>query len=139
MAAIASFASLTAVPQQNTRYGSKASICTQTHRASQSAQIRGSQTGLKVQNGMRVTCRKEGIHPEWHEKAQVICNGEVVMETSGTQESYNVDLWSGNHPFYRGNSGTVVTDEGRVNKFKSRFAGLTLGTVVGTQEDEEEK
>lgn len=31
---------------------------------------------------------KKGIHPEWHEDAKVICNGEEVLTTSGTQGSY---------------------------------------------------
>ncbi|KAI7844764.1 hypothetical protein COHA_001646 [Chlorella ohadii] len=73
---------------------------------------------------------KKGIHPEWHSDAKVICNGEEVLTTSGTQGSYTVDIWSGNHPFFQGNTSTVVTDEGRVNRFKRRFAGLdSLATV----------
>jgi hypothetical protein len=32
---------------------------------------------------------------------QVICNGEEVMSLGGTQAEYNVDIWSGNHPFYQ--------------------------------------
>ena len=31
---------------------------------------------------------------------QVYCNGEEVTSMGGTQESYTVDVWSGNHPFY---------------------------------------
>ena len=31
---------------------------------------------------------KKGIHPEWHAEAKVICNGEEVLTTSGTQGSY---------------------------------------------------
>ncbi len=31
---------------------------------------------------------KKGIHPEWHSDAKVICNGEEVLTTSGTQGSY---------------------------------------------------
>ena len=44
--------------------------------------------------------------------------------TSGTQEKYTVDIWSGNHPFFKGASNTVVVDEGSVNRFKRRYAGL---------------
>jgi ribosomal protein L31 len=32
---------------------------------------------------------------------QVICNGEEVISMGGTMETYNVDVWSGNHPFYQ--------------------------------------
>jgi hypothetical protein len=31
----------------------------------------------------------------------VICNGEEVLTLGGTQAEYNVDIWSGNHPFYQ--------------------------------------
>ena len=31
---------------------------------------------------------KKGIHPEWHSEAKVMCNGEEVLVTSGTQDSY---------------------------------------------------
>jgi large subunit ribosomal protein L31 len=30
----------------------------------------------------------------------VFCNGVEVMTVGGTKESYNVDIYSGNHPFY---------------------------------------
>lgn len=69
--------------------------------------------------------RKEGIHPEWHAEAKVICNGVEVMTVGGTKPTYNVDIYSGNHPWWQSGSGSViVTDEGQLNKFKRRFAGL---------------
>lgn len=46
-----------------------------------------------------------------------------------------VDIWSGNHPFYQGVTHSVVTDEGRVNKFKRRFAGLDSLSKVETAAD----
>ena len=46
------------------------------------------------------------------------------MSTSGTRGEYVVDIWSGNHPFFQGSNNSVVLDEGRVNKFNKRFAGL---------------
>ena len=55
---------------------------------------------------------------------QVFCNGEEVLTTSGTQQSYTVDIWSGNHPFFQGAASTVLTDEGSVNRFKRRYGGL---------------
>lgn len=63
---------------------------------------------------------------------QVFCNGEEVMTTSGTQEKYTVDIWSGNHPFFKGSSSTVVVDEGRVNRFKRRYAGLDTMADMST-------
>jgi len=79
-----------------------------------------------------VVMRKKDIHPEWHDEAKVMCNGEEVLVTSGTQASYTVDIWSGNHPYYQGITTSVVTDEGRVNKFKRRFAGLDSLSAVNT-------
>lgn len=52
-------------------------------------------------------------------------NGQEVMSLSGTKEVYNVDIYSGNHPFYQGsNSGPLILDEGQLNKFKKRFSNL---------------
>ena len=56
--------------------------------------------------------------------SQVFCNGEEVLTTSGTQEKYTVDVWSGNHPFFQGAANTVLMDEGSVNRFKRRYGGL---------------
>ncbi len=56
--------------------------------------------------------------------SQVFCNGEEVLTTSGTQEKYTVDVWSGNHPFFQGANNTVLMDEGSVNRFKRRYGGL---------------
>lgn len=78
---------------------------------------------------------KEGIHPEWFGEAPVICNGQEVMTVGGTKPQYNVDLYSGNHPFYQGFNTAVVIDEGQLNKFKRRFADLgELSTVVTANE-----
>lgn len=69
-----------------------------------------------------------------------------VMVVGGTKPSYNVEIYSGNHPFYQGGKTSAVMDEGMVsslngtllwelridlcllfnaaqlNKFKKRFA-----------------
>jgi len=49
-----------------------------------------------------------------------------VLTTSGTRAEYTVDIWSGNHPFFQGSNSTVMLDEGRVNKFNRRFAGMSV-------------
>jgi len=41
-----------------------------------------------------VAMAKKGIHPEWHNEAKVICNGEEVLTTSGTRDSYT-GAWAG--------------------------------------------
>ena len=35
-----------------------------------------------------------------------------------------MDIWSGNHPFFKGSSNVTLVDEGSVNRFKRRYAGL---------------
>jgi hypothetical protein len=35
--------------------------------------------------------------------------------TSGTMESYTVDIWSGNHPFYTKSETAMLSDDGRVS------------------------
>jgi len=37
-----------------------------------------------------------------------------VMTVGGTKPSYNVDIYSGNHPFYQGGKTNAVMDEGMV-------------------------
>merc|ERR1711924_112843 len=80
----------------------------------------------KINNCKRTLIRnsKPEIHPKFFPEAQVFCGGEVVMTVGGTQEKYVVDIWSGNHPFFQGAGNIVVADEGQVNRFKKRFAGL---------------
>merc|ERR1711976_395285 len=90
-----------------------------------SAGITGNKAGLKFNKGSAVvTMRKKDIHPEWFEESKVICNGEEVMFCGDTREQYVVDIWSGNHPFFTGNSNVMVVDEGQVNRFSKRYAGL---------------
>ena len=54
------------------------------------------------------------------------------MTVGGSKPEYNVDIYSGNHPFYQGNSTVMVMDEGQLNKFKKRFAGLDALSAVAT-------
>jgi len=77
------------------------------------------------------TMRKKDIHPEWHPEAKVFCNGVEVMTLSGTKQSYNVDVYSGNHPFYQGKNTILVADAGQLDKFKKRFGGLGELAEIG--------
>eukprot|EP00245_Coleochaete_scutata_P007110 TRINITY_DN22205_c0_g1_i1.p1 TRINITY_DN22205_c0_g1~~TRINITY_DN22205_c0_g1_i1.p1 ORF type:complete len:157 (+),score=28.49 TRINITY_DN22205_c0_g1_i1:63-473(+) len=89
----------------------------------QSSQFFGRQ--IQVECGpSRVVCKKEGIHPKFFKESKVYCNGELVKTTSGTQEQYVVDVWSGNHPFYLGNGSTLMVDQDSVDKFNKKFGGL---------------
>jgi large subunit ribosomal protein L31 len=63
---------------------------------------------------------KKNIHPKWYKESNVLCNGEVVLTLGSTKRELNVDLWSGNHPFYTGSQKTVDA-EGRVEKFNRKY------------------
>jgi large subunit ribosomal protein L31 len=63
---------------------------------------------------------KPGIHPEWHSEAKVLCNGEVVMTVGSTKPELNVEIWSGNHPFYTGTQ-KIIDTEGRVERFLRKY------------------
>lgn len=75
---------------------------------------------------------KEGIHPQWYPDAKVICNGEEVMRVGSTQPEINVEVWSGNHPFYTGTQ-KIIDTEGRVDRFLRKY-----GMLSGKQEKTEE-
>ncbi len=63
---------------------------------------------------------KAGIHPQWYPDAKVVCNGEVVMTIGSTKPEMNVDVWSGNHPFYTGTQ-KIIDTEGRVERFLRKY------------------
>lgn len=63
---------------------------------------------------------KPGIHPQWHAEAKVVCNGEEVMVVGSTKPSMNVDVWSGNHPFFTGTQ-KIIDTEGRVDRFMRKY------------------
>ncbi len=83
---------------------------------------------------------KSGIHPEWYPEAKVICNGEVVMTVGSTQPEINVDVWSGNHPFYTGTQ-KIIDTEGRVDRFLRKYGMLdsTQQNKDNAPEDKKEK
>jgi len=62
---------------------------------------------------------KKNLHPEWF-KTKVMCGGKVVLEVGSTMKELNVDIWSGNHPFYTG-SQKIIDTEGRVERFMKKY------------------
>lgn len=85
----------------------------------------GTKGGGKGWSPVRISCRKQEIHPEFHEDAKVYCNGELVMTTGGTKKEYVVDVWSGNHPFYLGGRSNLLMDDDQVEKFRKKYSGLS--------------
>ncbi|BAP17374.1 50S ribosomal protein L31 [cyanobacterium endosymbiont of Epithemia turgida] len=69
---------------------------------------------------------KPNIHPSWYPESKVFCNGEVVMTVGSTQPEINVEVWSGNHPFYTGTQKMIDT-EGRIDRFQKRYGNIGTG------------
>ena len=66
---------------------------------------------------------RQNIHPEYHPvKATCVCGN--VIETGSVLTDIRLDICSACHPFYTGTQ-KIVDPEGRVEKFKKRFANAT--------------
>ena len=64
--------------------------------------------------------RKKDIHPTWYPESKVYCDGQLIMTVGSTREQLNVDIWSGNHPFYTGTQ-RLLDSEGRVERFMRKY------------------
>lgn len=64
---------------------------------------------------------KKDIHPQYFEKAEVICACGNKFFVGSTKEKINVEICSACHPFYTGND-KVIDAAGRVERFKARVA-----------------
>ena len=64
---------------------------------------------------------KKYIHPIWYLTARVFCDGQLIMKTGSTRPNLNVDVWSGNHPFYT-RSQKILDTEGRVERFTRKYS-----------------
>ena len=64
---------------------------------------------------------KTDIHPEYFETT-VKCGCGNTFMTRSTRPELKVDICNACHPFYTGKQKFVDT-EGRIEKFKSKFAG----------------
>lgn len=65
---------------------------------------------------------KEGIHPLYNE-ATVVCACGETFTTRSTRSKIKVDICSKCHPFFTGKQ-KIVDTEGRVEKFKKKYAKL---------------
>ena len=81
---------------------------------------------------------KSDIHPTWYPEAKVICNGEVVMTTGATQPEIQVDVWSGNHPFFTGTQ-KILDTEGRVDRFMRKYGMASSDSSEQKDKSSEEK
>lgn len=78
---------------------------------------------------------KQGIHPNWYPEAKVVCNGEVVMTVGATKPEIHVEIWSGNHPFFTGQTRLLDT-EGQVDRFMRR---LQVREHIRTSKEEQKE
>ena len=63
---------------------------------------------------------KKEIHQKWFDETEVYCDGQLVMKTSSTKPRLNIDVWSGNHPFFTGSIKSLDTG-GRVERFTKKY------------------
>ena len=63
---------------------------------------------------------KKKIHPVWYKNEKVFCDGKLLFITGSTIPELNIDVWSGNHPFYTG-SQKIIDTEGRVERFLRKY------------------
>jgi large subunit ribosomal protein L31 len=64
---------------------------------------------------------KKDIHPQYHDKAKVVCACGNSFTVGSTVPEIHIELCSACHPFYTGKQKLVDT-AGRVDKFKQRAA-----------------
>lgn len=62
---------------------------------------------------------KQGIHPNWYNRAKVICACGASFVTGSTIPEIRVEICSNCHPFYTGTQKLVDT-EGQVEKFNRK-------------------
>lgn len=60
---------------------------------------------------------KKKIHPEYSDKAKIICSCGAVMETGAAKKEMQIEICSQCHPFYTGKK-KMVDATGRVDRFK---------------------
>jgi len=63
---------------------------------------------------------KKGIHPKWNKNVEITHNGKTIMTVGSTSENLDVEIWSGNHPFYTGKE-TLVDTDNLVDKFNEKL------------------
>jgi len=64
---------------------------------------------------------KEGIHPQYHKDAKIICAGCGAQYTFGaTVPELRILVCSNCHPFFTGEE-KIIDVVGRVEKFRSKY------------------
>lgn len=63
---------------------------------------------------------KKGIHPNYFEKAEILCACGNVIKVGSTKEKMEVEICSNCHPFYTGKK-KLVDSTGQVDRFQKRM------------------
>ena len=74
--------------------------------------------------------RKSTEHPDYHMIKVVMTNGTEFQTRSTYQAegaTLNLDIDPNTHPAWTGGSAQLLDRGGRLSRFKTRFAGLSLG------------
>ena len=66
---------------------------------------------------------KPEIHPKYFQ-TKAICACGASYEIGSTRENIHVDIFSACHPLFTGKQ-KLLDAEGRVQKFKKKYAGVT--------------
>jgi len=66
---------------------------------------------------------KPEIHPKYF-KTKAVCACGAAFEIGSTREKIHVDICSACHPLFTGKQ-KMIDAEGRVQKFKKKYAGIT--------------
>ena len=66
---------------------------------------------------------KENIHPKYF-RTTATCACGATYEIGSTKENIHVDICSACHPLFTGKQ-KLMDIEGRVEKFKKKYAGIT--------------
>ncbi|MEN0086902.1 MAG: 50S ribosomal protein L31 [Pseudomonadota bacterium] len=72
---------------------------------------------------------KSDIHPEYHTINVVMTDGTTFQTRStwGKEgDTMNLDIDPTSHPAWTGGNAQLLARDGRVSKFKKKFAGLGL-------------
>lgn len=76
---------------------------------------------------------KKDIHPKWNKEAKVLVNGKAVMSVGSTSDTMNVEIWSGNHPFYTGKD-MIVDVDNRVEGYLKKASKAQKEELISKKE-----
>ena len=68
---------------------------------------------------------KKDIHPTY-EECEVVCACGNKFMTKSTVGDMRISICNECHPFYTGKKGRVI-EEGRLEKFRQKYAGVNYG------------